>query len=136
MKRVGSLPDVEGLRRRDPFSKIRSLREPSDADRGIGVEEHQHRSPLASKLLVALAVPLLPVYAYALWRLFDAALLLAYLLVLMLYALLVGAYVRPPPRCPPPHTPSSQLRGVGGVHLAPVVPAVHTRAGPHPPRPA
>ncbi len=108
MKRVASLPDTAQLQRQDPFSKIRQLQTPSEGDRGIGVEAKcgaggvragcaapspcRRRSPLP-KLLLALMFPFVPVWVYALWHMFNAALLLLYMTLLLCYFVVLGAYI-------------------------------------------
>lgn len=112
MKRVGSLPDTDILRKRDPFGKVKSLSEPTESDRGVGVEGPS-RSLVPGKLLIALLIPFIPVYGYALIHLFNGALLIAYLFCLTVYFLVVGAFVVAEISiCPPWYQQSSPEKGL------------------------
>ena len=111
MKRVGSLPDTHALHARDPFSKLAQLSEPSEQDRGTGVDGPPGLVP--GRLMVALLVPFAPVYLYALYHLFDGLVLALYLLLLLGYLGLVGAYVAAEISISPPwYIHSSPAKGL------------------------
>lgn len=90
MRRVGSLPDTQQLYSRDPFSKISRLHAPTEEDSEVLGDTG---GGVPGKLLAALLIPFVPVYAYALYHLMDGLFLAAYLLVVLVYFVVVGAFV-------------------------------------------
>ncbi len=108
MKRVKSMPDTTKVASRQ-FSKHRQLHGPSEDDNDTGATSAR----LPGKLLLAMLVPFLPVYIYALYNLFTGAVLLVYLLALFLYFLVVGAFVVAEISiCPPWYVHSSPKHGL------------------------
>ncbi len=112
MKRAQSVPDnVELTQASRGFSKHRQLSGPSEEDNDVGAGQAASRLP--GKLLLALAVPFVPVYVYALYHLFAGVLLAAYLAALVVYFLAVASVVASEISiCPPWYVHSTPKQGL------------------------
>jgi hypothetical protein len=112
MKRAKSMPDnVDDSQASRGLSKHRQLSGPSEEDNDVGAGGAAGRLP--GKLLLALAVPFVPVYVYALYHLFAGVLLAAYLSFLVVYFVAVGAVVASEISiCPPWYVHSTPKQGL------------------------
>jgi hypothetical protein len=112
MKRAKSMPDnVDDSQASRGLSKHRQLSGPTEEDNDVGAGGAAGRLP--GKLLLALAVPFVPVYVYALYHLFAGVLLAAYLSCLVVYFVAVGAVVASEISiCPPWYVHSTPRQGL------------------------